>query len=475
MTGPLRIVVVGGGITGLAAAHALSQEAIHSPGRSLAITLVESALTLGGKVRTERVGRMLFECGPDAMFLRDQSVVDYCQTLGLGEDVVAADPRHRQSYILWRGRLHEIPSGMEGGVPRSVRPLARSGLLSPWGKARAAMEVAVPARREERDESVDGFIRRRFGAEVAERIAAPLLGGIYNNDPRRLSLLATLPHLREAERRHRSLLVAAWRRTRATNGKSPAASRAVSPFVSLRGGLASLPDALARRLDSVQVRLGTSISAIRAGGHDGARFGLDIEGDESLPADRVILTIPAFAAADVLQGLSPAAATHLREIRYASTVVVALAFPATVGQRIPTGSGFLVAPDEKRWLSACSWTSRKWPHCTPDGEILIRCHIKVEVWPDAMTASDDTLVAAALTEMRDLLGIVDQPITTRVYRWPRSLPSYQVGHLDRLAAIKRALAETPGLFIAGAGYGGAGLPACIKQGLDAAKGSLLNE
>jgi oxygen-dependent protoporphyrinogen oxidase len=233
----LRVAVVGGGVTGLAAAHALARRAAGPDGPRLELTLLEADDRLGGKVQTEPVGGLLFERGPDALFLRSPFALDLCQRLGLGDQVVRADAAHRQSYVLRGGRLHPIPSGMEGGVPRSVWPMAGSGLLSPLGKLRAALEVARPASHKEDDESVDGFIRRRFGAEVADRIASPLLGGIYNNDTRRLSLLATTPHLRpsgstaaccsapgEAPARARPRPGRAGDRRRAPSSRSAAAS-----------------------------------------------------------------------------------------------------------------------------------------------------------------------------------------------------------------------------------------------------------
>jgi len=463
-----RVAVVGGGVTGLAAAHALAARAAQGDGSGVEVTLLEASDRLGGKVRTERVDGMLFECGPDALFLRSPFALDLCRGLGLGDQVVRADPRHRRSYVLFGGRLHAIPAGMEGGVPRAVWPMASSGLLSPLGKLRAALEVALPAGRTEADESVDAFVRRRFGPEVAERVAGPLLGAIYNDDARRLSLLATAPHLRAAERRDRSLLLGAWRAGRRAGGHAPApnGSAPASPFVSLRCGLDGLVERLAAGLAGVDVRLGAAVRALRpeAGG-----FLLETDGGERLVADRVVLAVPAYEAARLLEPLSFAAAAHLAAVRYASSIVVALAFPATVARALPPGSGFVVAPGEPRLLAACSWLSRKWPHCAPNGELVVRGHVKPERRPDAASATDAELVAGVRGELRDLFGLTAAPLAARVYRWPRALPSYAVGHLDRLAAVERALGDLPGLVLAGAGYRGAGVPECLRQGVEAAE------
>ncbi|TAK21210.1 MAG: protoporphyrinogen oxidase [Chloroflexota bacterium] len=465
----LRVVVVGGGVTGLAAAHELARLAAERPADGLRVTLIEAADRLGGKVQTDHVDELLLERGPDAVFLRSPFWLELCQRLGLADQVVRANPEHRQSYILRRGRLHGIPGGMEGGVPRSIWPMAASGLLSPWGKVRAALEAIVPAAHPDGDESVDGFIRRRFGAEVAERIALPLLGGIYSNDTRRLSLLATTPHLRAAEREHRSLLLGARRAAhRPAANKGPGSGgRSQSPFVSLRGGLECLTTALAARLSGVDVRPRTRVMALMPTPTGESAFTLALGDGQRLVADRVILTVPAFAAAELLRPLSVVAAMQLDRVNYASAAIVTLAFPAG-SITLPHGSGFIVSPDEGRLLSACSWTSQKWPHTAPDGVILLRCHLHATEHATILDLDDIGLERTVRAELGELLGITATPRLTRVYRWPRALASYEVGHLDRLATLDRALADLPGVFLAGAGYRGVGVAECARQGIEAA-------
>jgi protoporphyrinogen/coproporphyrinogen III oxidase len=449
---PLRVAIVGGGVTGLAAAYSLEQRSEPS-----AVTLLEASHRLGGKVQTDRIGRLVLERGPDALFLRSPFALDVLGRLGLGDEVVRARASHGQSAILRGGRFHPLPEGMESGVPRTIGPMVTTRLLSPLGKVRAAAEVALPRARVNADESVDAFVRRRFGAEVAERIAAPLLGSIYASDTRELSLLATLPHLRNWEQEHGSLLRASL------SGRLPGGRRSPtspSPFISLRPGLTSLVTSLRAGCCRTEVLLGATVTAIEP---MACGFELQVAGGQRLTADRVILAAPAFVSGDLLEPLSPAAAAHLRAIQYASATVVALVFSPEAAAAVPHGSGFLVAPGEASLLKACSWSSQKWPHCTPDGELLVRCHLHSDT-----RADDATLVEAVRTELRELVDLRAEPVLARVYRWPRSVASYAVGHLERLHAIQAALAEFPGLVLAGAGYHGVGIPECLRQGEEAA-------
>lgn len=453
---PLRVAIVGGGVSGLAAAYALARSPV-----PVHVSVMEADQSLGGKIQTDRIGRLIVERGPDALFLRDADTLDVLQLLGLRDEVVRSDPAQRATTILSRGRFHALPEGMETGVPRSIWPMARTRLLSPVGKLRAAAEVGVPRSRSTGDESVDAFVRRRFGAEVAQRVAAPLLGGIYSSDTRELSLMATLPHLRKWEQEHGSLLLASIR------GRLPGAPRspsAPSPFISLRHGLSTLVSALRDGCPRADFYLSTRVKRLSFDA-ESREFGLDCGDGRRLAADRVILATPAFSSADLVQPLSPAAAAGLRAIRYATATVVALVFGPEVAAAIPRGSGFLVAPDEPSPLKACSWSSRKWPHCAPDGEVLIRCHLR----PDVGVSDDASLVRAVLGELGQWIGLRAEPLLTRVYRWPRAIPSYGVGHLERRRGIEAALVEFPGLVLAGAGLRGIGIPECLRQGMAAAE------
>ena len=456
----MRVGIVGGGITGLSAAYALEHEPVDT-------VLFESSSRAGGKVQTDYLGHLVLERGPDALFVRSSFALDLLAELGLGDEVVRADPRHRKTTILRGGRFHPLPEGMESGIPRSIWPMATTRLLSPLGKARAAAEVLLPkATTGGADESVDSFIRRRFGAEVAERVAAPLLGAIYTNDTRRLSLMATVAHLRAYEQEHGSLLLASLRGRLPGVRPTAQGQPAPSPFVALRGGLTRLVERLQAGAARTDVRVNTSVVSIVpiAGGYD---LGLSTGQHETV--NRVILATPAFVTADLLESLSPAAAAGLRRIRYASASVIALAYAASTHLEVPAGSsGFLVSPGERSNMAACSWTSRKWPHSAPGGELVVRCHLHPEEKPWLSDMNDPALIESVRAELRELVGLDAEPILSRVYRWPRSIPSYDVGHRERVRAIEAAIQAFPGLLLAGAGYHGVGLPDCLQQGVEAA-------
>jgi oxygen-dependent protoporphyrinogen oxidase len=359
---------------------------------------------------------------------------------------------------------------MESGIPRSIWPMASTRLLSPLGKARAAAEVLLPKAAtngaDDDDESVDSFIRRRFGPEVAERIAAPLLGAIYTNDTRRLSLTATVAHLRAYEQEHGSLLLASLRGRLPGTRRNGDGQPPPSPFVAVRGGLARIIERLRAGAARTDIRLNTSVVGIAqtAGGYN-----LELSTGQHQFVNRVILATPAFVTADLVESLSPAAAAGLRTIRYASATVVGLAYPASTSLQVtPGSSGFLVSPGEPSILAACSWTSRKWPHSAPDGELVVRCHLHPDEKPWLSDLSDPMLIESVRTELRDLVGLHAEPLVSRVYRWPRSVPSYDVGHRERVHAIEAAIQAFPGLLLAGAGYHGVGVPDCLRQGLQAA-------
>jgi oxygen-dependent protoporphyrinogen oxidase len=489
-----HVIVIGGGAAGLSAARTLIEARDPSGAPRVRVTLLEATGRLGGKIFTERVDGLTLETGPDALFLRDRATIPYLQALGLGDRLVRANDDHRRAYVLRRGRLLEIPPGMEGGVPRDIWKMARSDLLSPIGKLRAAAEVLIPRGRLDGDDSVDAFIRRRFGGEVAERVAAPLLGNIYSHDIRGLSLLTVAPHLRTAEREHRSLLIAAQRTpvpgrpapagpapslaaraiggvvggARRLLGKSgPPAPRPPSPFVTLNTGLDGLVDALAGRLTGVEIRFDATVRAIapRATGYSVA-LGVG----DTIDADGIVLTAPAFVAAEFLRPTCAPAADILAGIHYTSATIVAFAFPAGSDAHLPPGSGVVVTPGDPCRFAAYSWTSRKWPHAAPDGRVVIRCHLHIDDYPRLSELDDAALAKVALADLNQHLHLTAAPSFTKVYRFPRALAAYTVGHQDRLADAERLLGVAmPGVHLAGAGYRGAGIPACLIDGAAAAQ------
>lgn len=446
----MRVVVVGGGMTGLAAAWELHRH----PSRP-EVTLIEATQRLGGKIRaTPFAGLPAVDEGADAFLARVPWATELCAELGL-DDLVS--PATGRAYVWWNRRMHRIPDGLVLGVPKGLGGLARSSLMTWPGKARAAIEPLVPRR--PTDDELGATIRYRFGAEVLERLVGPLVGGINAGDADRLSLAATTPQLAEAARRSRSLLLA-LRRT------PPAAPGPI--FLAPRGGMQTLVDALAADLDGVDgvdVRLGRPAGKLEP---DGARWRVD-----DLVADAVIVTTPAWAAAPLIHPVSPEAARHLAGIDYASVALVTLAFDENDVARPLDGSGHLVPKAVQRHVTACSWGSTKWTGWKRGGQVILRASLGRDGDRHALEGTDDDLVSLAVADLSEHLGIGGDPLHQRVSRWERSFPQYRPGHNERIAAFGDVLRrEADGVVVTGAAFAGLGIPACVRQGRDAARAVL---
>jgi protoporphyrinogen/coproporphyrinogen III oxidase len=466
-----HVVVLGGGITGLAAAHRLLQvHAEATPG--LRVTLVEADDHLGGKIVTERLDGFVIEGGPDSFLATKPRGIGLCAELGFGEhpplpgqrQLQGVRPQRRRAFVLWRGRLHDLPEGLSGLVPTRLAPLARSSLLSPLGKTRVALDYLLPTRREPGDESLGGFIRRRLGREAWERLVEPLMAGIYAADGDQLSLAATFPQLREAERRYGGLIkgVLAARRLAPSPTSVPG-----SPFLTPAGGLGDLVHALESRLRDAEVRLvlGSPATTVTS---SGSGFDVRLAAGGAIRADAVIVATPAYAAADLLAELDPILAKDLAEIPHASTAIVTLAYRREEILHPLDGHGYVIPRAEGSPILACTWSSRKWAGRAPEGWELIRVFIGRAGQEDALAADDDTLVALAVQEVGTRLGVTEPASLTRVRRWPRGMPQYLLGHPERVARIEAGQSKHGGLYLAGNAFHGVGLPDCIASGERAA-------
>jgi len=455
-----RVAVIGGGITGLAASHAL--EAAVRQGDVDQAVLLEAGPRLGGKILTETIEGFLIEGGPDSFITLKPEAVRFARELGLGDRLVGTlEPRH--VFVRHGGRLLPLPEGLTGLIPQRVGPFLRSPLFTLSEKARFGLEPFIQSQTDGADESLGGFVRRRLGGAAVDRLAAPLLAGIHAGDIERLSLRATFPQLADAERRYGSLTraVLARRRERVPlNGVTPRAAP-LPMFMSLRGGLQELVGAAARSLSSVTVRISAPVSAIT---RSGAGYIVHLAGGETVEAGAVILTVPAHAAGPLVAELNGPAAAVAGMIRSISTAVVALGFSREqVGHRL-AGHGYVGSRQEPSTHTACTWVSSKWADRAPQGRVLLRCFVGRDGAQDALEMDDDDLTGAVIAELRPLLRISGPPLLARVYRWQEAMPQYEIGHLDRLEAMESALAATPGLILAGAPYRGVGLPDCIAQG-----------
>lgn len=456
MSFAVSVAIVGGGISGLAAAYRLRQIAPHAD-----ITLIESENRLGGKILTQQVDGYVIEGGPDSFLSSKPRGAGLARDLGIDQRLYGTDERWRRTYVMYQGRLHELPQGLSGLVPSRIEPLLASTLFSNEGKARLQQEVHIPARTSDGDESLAHFMERRFGQEVYGRLLEPLMTGIYAGDGRMLSLLATFPQLRSMESEYGSLLRAMGERQHEAPGAAPRPG-----FLTFPRGMQELPDTLGARLERVRVLTEAPVTSIR---RLKLGYAIDMARRSTLQANLVILATPAQAAARLLGEIDPDLSHALSGISAVSTATISLAFRESDVPHPLDGYGYIVPRAEGRAVLACTWTSRKFQHRAPDHHVLLRVFIGRAGQQDALAASDEELLELALSEARESLGVAVAPALQRVFRWPDAMPQYTLGHLDRLVTIEAKLRDLPGLFLAGASYRGVGIPDCVASGETAAE------
>ena len=440
--GPARsAVVVGGGITGLATAWMLDRAGVD-------VTLLEAGQRLGGKLHTGEVADQQAELGADAFLARNPAAARLARQVGLDE--VVPEPATGRAWLWVDGRLRPMPTGTVLGAPTDLRALARSGVLSPAGLARVAMDAVLPRTHVAGDRSVADVVGERFGPDVVGTLVEPLLGGVYAGRPDQLSVEATAPAIASAAREHRSLLVGLRRhRARAATADGPV-------FLTLARGLDQLVDRMASDLGD-RVRTGARVSAIRASG-DGWRVEA---GRASRDADDVVVATPAHAASPLLAPVARDVAAELAMIPYASVAVVTMAYPRTADAEMPEGSGMLVPRTEGRLVKASTWVSRKWPHRDTGDHVLVRSsvgRIDDARWREL---DHDELVRRVDAETRWATGISTPCVDAVVTPWEQGLPQYVVGHRERVDRIRTGLPE--GIHVTGAAYDGIGVSPCVAS------------
>jgi oxygen-dependent protoporphyrinogen oxidase len=460
-----RIAVVGGGIAGLAAADRLVELSREHHWR-IDLMVLEGSRRLGGSIATERTDGFVIEAGPDSFISEKPWALQLCQRIGFTQRLVKTRDEHRRTYVVHNGRLHPLPDGFLLLAPTRLWPLVWSRLFTWPGKLRMAMDLVLPRGRPRSDESLGAFVTRRLGREALERVAQPLVGGIYTADPDSLSLAATMPRFLEMERRSRSLIWAMWSQQR----RAPAAARAASGarwslFVSVDDGMQSLVDALAQRLPEGTVRLGTAVAALHQQPQRAERRWMITSADGSrLGVDAVVLASPAHQSARLLGPLDPQLAEELQGIPYASSATVSLAYRTEQIPRPLDGFGFVVPLVEARSIVACTYSSLKYPGRAPDGSVLLRAFVGGAMQQQLFDQDDTSMAESVRRELRELLGITSEPLLTRIHRHPQAMPQYCVGHLDRMQRIETCLARHAGLALAGNAYRGVGIPDCVHSG-----------
>ncbi len=467
-----RAVVIGGGITGLTACYRLTQQA-QAGDLPLDVVLLEASDRLGGVIATRREDGLLLEEGPDCFLTAKPGGVELCDELGLSAELIGTTAEHRQSFIVHRGKLVPVPQGFYLMAPGSLWPFVTTRAFSWSGKLRMALDLALPRRTSEDDESLADFVTRRLGREALERMVQPMVGAISPADPRRLSMRATMPQFQDMERRHRSLILALRHRQRQASTQQPGVSGArYGLFASFRHGMQTLVDALADRLPAGTVRLQTPVHSVRRD-PDSQRWIVSPQDGPDLEADALCLALAAPQAARLLSGLDPELAAGLHDIPYASSAIVTLACDRADVAHPLDGMGFVVPAVEQRSLIACSFSSVKFAGRAPTDKVLLRAFVggalqqEQALWPDAK------LQDAVYQDLRQLLGLIGKPARCHVSRHPSAMPQYHVGHLTHIERLEAAARHWPGLALAGNAYHGVGVPDCIRSG-DAAARDILN-
>jgi oxygen-dependent protoporphyrinogen oxidase len=439
------------------------------------VTVLERSARFGGNVVTERVDGYVLDGGPDSWVVTKPRASALARELGLGASLVGTLEGNRRYYVAWGDKLHPVPEGLVLGVPTRIGPLARTRLFSWAGKARMALEPFVRAKRfdGDEDESIADFATRRLGSEAAERLVAPLLGGISAGDASEISVRAGFPMLVDMEREHGSLVqgmraARAKRQAAAKSGSNGAPKGEGSAFVSLSGGVGDLAAALADRLraDGAALRERTVVEAVTRAA--AGRWNVVLAGGESVEADAVLLAVPGHVAARLAGTFDEQVARALASIRYGSTATAFLGYRRADVAHPLDGVGFVVPRAARRPILASTWVSSKWADRAPEGRVLLRVFFGGTWGERVLAGGDDELVRVARAELRVLMGVDAEPEMTRVFRFDRASAQMRVGHLAAMRAIHERLAQiAPGVRVAGGGYDGVGIPDCIRQGEDA--------
>jgi protoporphyrinogen/coproporphyrinogen III oxidase len=460
------IAVIGGGIAGLSAAYRLHELAAARQ-RPIEIAVFEAGDRLGGPLETIRRDGFVIDTGADSFLSEKPWALQLVRRLGLTDEVVATQQQFRKTYVVRKGRLTEIPEGFSLLAPSLIRPVLSSSLFSMRGKLRIILERLIPRRRQQGDESLARFVRRRLGREVLERVAQPLAGGIYTADPETLSIAATMPRFVEMERRYGSLIkgLRAAALDLPDEVKTTSGAR-WSLFVSFKGGINAIVDELAAQLAPSIHRRARVVALDRHPDHANStrRWRIRFADGAEYDADALVCATPAYALAPLLEPHNAQIGAALAAVRYASAATVAMAFRASDFPRLPRSFGFVVPIVERRRIIAGSFSSLKFAGRAPDGMILARVFIGGALQTNMMALDEDAMITVAREEFAALLGVTAKPALVCVRRWPDAMPQYEVGHLDRVAAIEQEAAQLQGCAIAGAFLRGVGIPDCVRSG-----------
>lgn len=457
-----RVVVIGGGLSGLAVASRLEQSG-RGRRRPLEVVVLEARDRVGGVIATDHRDGFTLERGPDSFITNKPWALDLCRRLDLDGRLIEAQTAHRRSFVVRKGKLAAVPEGFVLVAPHRLTPVLSSPILSPWGKLRLLAELLIPRREAATEESLAAFARRRLGREAFDRLVQPLVGGVYTGDPNNLSLRATLPQFLEMEKRHGGLIRAALRRRKEADAciETESSGARYGMFVSLAEGMGSLPKALAATLDKGTVRINSPVRRISRS-TTGAGWMVEPLDGPPIEADAVVAATEAHATARLIDGCDPSLALQLRAIPYTSSIIVNVAYRRDQIKHPLDGFGFVVPAIENRRIFAGSFLNVRFPSRAPAGTALIRVFVGGAAQPELFDLDDDEVRRVVSAELGELIGASGEPLFLEIARHARSMPQYVMGHLEAVESIRRKARVHPNLFLTGVAYDGVGIPDCIR-------------
>lgn len=461
-----KIIVIGGGIAGLAAAYRIQKEI--SEGAPLECSLFEGGDRFGGKIATEKSEGFVIERGPDSFISQKPAAIQLCKQLGIADSLVGTNPGAPSTYVYTGGKLVTMPDGLSLMIPTKFLPFAFTPLFSLAGKIRMAFDLLIPKKKGDDDESLASFVRRRMGEEALRKMAEPMLAGIYASDPETMSIGSTFPMFVETERKYRSLILGMLARKKAmllNANKRPASNYTL--FMTLKNGLGEMVDAVIKKSSDVHFQSGARVESISRKEGD---WLVNLEGGGEYRAQALILATPGSITARLLQPVAPKAAEILKQIKYVSTATVTLAYKKEGFSHALDGFGFVVPKCEGRSILACTWTSSKFPHRAPEGYVMLRCYLGGALQEDIAEKDESTLIALVKQDLKEIMGIEEEPVFCKAFHNRKSNVQYEVNHSQRIDALMQELES--GLFLAGSAYRGIGIPDCIQNGTQSAESAI---
>ncbi len=473
-----KVIIIGGGIAGLAAAYRIQEEI--SNGAPVSCTVLEGSGRFGGKIHTLRKDGFIMERGPDSFISQKPAVIELCQRLGIEDHLLGTKTDHPETFVYLNNKMITMPDGLSLMVPTKFSPFITTRLFSWPGKIRMGMDLFLPRRIGNSDESLASFVRRRLGTEALERMAQPLMSGIFASDPETMSLNATFPMFAEVEKKHRSLILGMLaqkaKRTAAPNSPQGASGNnsksgytPYSFFLTMKNGLSEIVETLIEQSPDVLFRTQAPVKSFRK---DGSGWRVRLQSGEELAADAVILAAPANLSARLVEDWAPGIAARLDQIPYVSTAAVVLGFDRNHFAHPLKGFGFVVPHVENRKITACTWVSSKFPGRAPDDRVLLRAFVGGAVNEELAEQDPETIKQQVREELRDIMGVQEEPLFCEVFQYKKGNVQYQVHHPRLVSEIEKELVDYKGLYLAGSAYRGIGIPDCVKNGTENAEAVL---